>query len=228
MYHNVQSLNAHYEDITAFPCMMNTHILLFSETWTIFKDKFPQDDFNHYHLISHASKRKPNDVSIYVKKDLQNMVDDADIFPNYDMVIHFIVVNFKTKIRLAVLYAKPGSSDDDIFDAIQPYRLQNSLADFNLDVNTTNGKEFCDTMENIYYLKLRNNPSDSTTIHHTTIDCIFSTNIVRTCGIYESAFSSHLTLYVQIPWEKMQVRTPIPSEDNNPMLECGPDLLDRN
>ncbi|GIZ02651.1 ATP-dependent DNA helicase [Caerostris extrusa] len=40
------------------------------------------------------------------------------MFPNQDLGIHVLVANFKTKVRVAVLYAKPGTSDDDITDAI--------------------------------------------------------------------------------------------------------------
>ncbi|GFX30881.1 uncharacterized protein TNCV_4145891 [Trichonephila clavipes] len=75
--------------------------------------------------------------------------------------------------------------------------------------------------------ELRNNPPQCTTIGRTTTDCIFSTHDLRTCGVYESAFSTHLPLYVQMPWEKKKVRTSYPQEDNDPSLECGPDLLDR-
>ncbi|GFR02563.1 ATP-dependent DNA helicase [Trichonephila clavata] len=60
MYHNVQSLNAHHEDIAADPCMMNSNILLFAETWTVVGDKFAFDHFHHYHLLSHHSRRKPS------------------------------------------------------------------------------------------------------------------------------------------------------------------------
>ncbi|GFW67210.1 ATP-dependent DNA helicase [Trichonephila clavipes] len=84
MYHNVQSLNAHYEDIAADPCVMNSNILLFAETWTVVGDKFAFDHFDHYHLVSHHSRRKPSGVSIYIKKQLSSMVDEVEMFPNYE------------------------------------------------------------------------------------------------------------------------------------------------
>ncbi|GBM96433.1 hypothetical protein AVEN_133800-1 [Araneus ventricosus] len=74
LYHNVQSLHAHYEDIAADPCMMNSNILLFAETWTVFKDKFQLDRFDYYHLSSNPTKRKPSGVSIYIKNKLHYMV----------------------------------------------------------------------------------------------------------------------------------------------------------
>ncbi|GFW26066.1 ATP-dependent DNA helicase [Trichonephila clavipes] len=92
---------------------------------------------------------------------------------------------------------------------------------------TQRRQEFCEIMTNIYYIVLRNNPSHYTTIGRTTIDRIFSTHGLRTCGNYKSAFSTHLPLYVQMPWEKKKVRTSYPQGDNDPSLECGPDLLDR-
>ncbi|GFR27550.1 ATP-dependent DNA helicase [Trichonephila clavata] len=102
MYHNVQSLNAHHEDIAADPCMMNCNILLFAETWTVVGDKFALDHFDHYHLL--------------------------------------IIIRVESLV------------------------------------------------------------------------CI----------------STHLPLYVQMPWEKKKVRTSYPQEEDDPSLECGPDLLDRN
>ncbi|GFQ75744.1 ATP-dependent DNA helicase [Trichonephila clavata] len=234
MYHNVQSLNAHHEDIAADPCMMNSNILLFAETWTVVGDKFALDHFDHYHLLSHHSRRKPSGVSIYIKKHLSSMVEEVEMFPNYETGVHVMVVNFKTKIRMAVLYAKPGSSDDDIFDALdQSLDSKNSdyrtvlAGDFNIDMMTQRGKEFCEMLTNIYYITLRNNPSQYTTLGQITIDCVFSTHGLRTCGVYENAFSTHLPLYVQMPWEKKKVRTSYPQEEDDPSLECGPDLLDR-
>ncbi|GBM59807.1 hypothetical protein AVEN_154362-1, partial [Araneus ventricosus] len=234
MYHNVQSLNAHYEDIAADPCTMNSDILLFAETWTIVKDEFPLNNFHHHHLFSHHSRRKPSGVSVYVKKKLMPLVEDVEKFPNYDTGVHVMVLNFKTKIRVAVLYAKPETSDDDIYDAIDESLDSKNrdyktilAGDFNININTEYGNEFCEIMDNIYYMKLRNNPSASTTIHRTTIDCIFSTHGVLVCGVYESSFCTHLPLYVQVPFEKMKVRTSCPPEDDDLRLECGPDLLDR-
>ncbi|GFX05154.1 uncharacterized protein TNCV_1958101 [Trichonephila clavipes] len=234
MYHNVQSLNAHYEDIAADPCVMNSNILVFAETWTVVGDKFAFDHFDHYHLVSHHSRRNPSGVSIYIKKQLSSMVDEVEMFPNYETGVHVMVVNFKTKVRITVLYAKPGSSNNDIFDALDE-SLDNKNSDystvlsgdFNIDMMTQRGQEFCEIMTNIYYIALRNNPSHYTTIGRTTIDCIFSTYGLRTWGVYESAFSTHLPLYVQMPWEKKKVHTSHPQEDNDPSLECGPDLLDR-
>ncbi|GFR19720.1 ATP-dependent DNA helicase [Trichonephila clavata] len=104
MYHNVQSLNAHHEDIAADPLRMNSNILLFAETWTKVGDKFAFDHFDHYHLLSHHSRRKPSGVSIYLKKHLSSMVEEVEIFPNYETGVHVMVVNFKTKIRTLPFY----------------------------------------------------------------------------------------------------------------------------
>ncbi|GFX70554.1 ATP-dependent DNA helicase [Trichonephila clavipes] len=97
MYHNVQSLNAHYEDIAADPCVINSNILLFAETWTVVGDKFAFGHFDDYHLVSHHSRRKPSGVSIYIKKQLSSMVDEVEMFPNYETGVYVMVVNFKTK-----------------------------------------------------------------------------------------------------------------------------------
>ncbi|GIY81563.1 ATP-dependent DNA helicase [Caerostris darwini] len=127
------------------------------------------------------------------------------MFPNQDLRIHVSAANFKTKLRVAVLYAKPGSSDDDITDAIdESFESKNRVyetvltGDFNIDMGTT-------------------------TRARTSIDALFSTHSVRTCGLYDSIFCHHLPLYVQIPQEKTRLRTVDPPEDDDPRLECGPD-----
>ncbi|GIY86002.1 ATP-dependent DNA helicase [Caerostris extrusa] len=61
----------------------------------------------------------------------------------YRSGIHVLVANFKTKVRAAVLYAKPGSSDDDIIDAIdesldsknRDYKIV-LAGNFNIDMGT--------------------------------------------------------------------------------------------
>ncbi|GFR05412.1 ATP-dependent DNA helicase [Trichonephila clavata] len=145
-----------------------------------------------------------------------------------------MVVNFKTKKHIAVLHAKPGSSNNDIYDALdQILDNKNSdyrtvlAGDFKIKRMTRRGREFCEMLTNMYYITLRNNPSQYTTIGQTTIDCVFSTYGLRTWGVFESGLSTHLPLHVQMPWEKKKVRTSYPQEDDDPSLECGPDLLDR-
>ncbi|GFW00109.1 ATP-dependent DNA helicase [Trichonephila clavipes] len=71
------------------------------------------------------------------------------MFPNNETGVHIMVVNFKTKIRIAVLYAKPGSSNNDIFDTLyESLDNENSnystvLADdFNIDMMTQHGQQF--------------------------------------------------------------------------------------
>ncbi|GFU07681.1 uncharacterized protein TNCV_826641 [Trichonephila clavipes] len=164
---------------------MNSNILLFTETWTVVGDKFAFDHFDHYHLVSHHARRKPSGVSIYIKKQLSSMVNEVETFPNYETGVHVMVVNFKTKIRIVVLYAKPRSSNNDIFDALdESLDSKNSdystalAGDFNIDMMTQREQEFCEIMTNIYYIGLRNNPSQYTTIGRTTIDCIFFQHMV--------------------------------------------------
>ncbi|GIY74538.1 ATP-dependent DNA helicase [Caerostris darwini] len=131
MYHNEQSLDAHYDDIAADACFMNIDILLLSETWTILRDTFELNGFDRHHLVSDLSRRRPCGVSIYIKRHLKSSVESVEIFPNQDLGIHVLVENFKTKILVTVLYAKPGSSDDDITDAIDK-RLDSKNRDYKI------------------------------------------------------------------------------------------------
>ncbi|GIY27300.1 uncharacterized protein CDAR_507491 [Caerostris darwini] len=102
--------------------------------------------------------------------------------------IHVLVVNFKTKVRVVVLYAKPGTTNDDNTDTIDEtldsknrnYKIV-SASDFNIDMGTERGREFCEIMDEIYYMTLRNNISQYTTRARKSIDAVFSTNSARTC-----------------------------------------------
>ncbi|GIY49663.1 uncharacterized protein CDAR_29401 [Caerostris darwini] len=225
MYHNVQPLSAHYDDIEAGPCFMNSDILLLSETWTILRDTFELNGFDHHHLVSDLSWRRPSGGSIYIKHHFKPLVESNEMFTNQDLGIHVLVANFKTKVRVAGLYAKPGSSDDGITDANdesmgsknRDYKIVLAF-DFNIDM----GK----IMYEIYYMTLRNNIAQYTMKARTTIDAVFSTHSVRTRGMFDSSvFSQHLPLYVQIPWEKNKIsygRSTRTGPDP-PRLECGPD-----
>ncbi|GIY70822.1 ATP-dependent DNA helicase [Caerostris darwini] len=86
------------------------------------------------------------------------------------------------------------------------------------------GREFFKIRDEIYYMTLRNNIAQYTTRARTSIETEFSTQCIRTCGLYDSVLSHHLALYVQVPWEKTRLRTADLPEDDDPRFECGPDL----
>lgn len=202
MYHNVQSLHAHEKDIACDASFMHSDILLFAETWTIPKDNI---NFPNFHRASeiHSStngKRKPSGVSIYVKEGIK--IQSIHNYPNYEKGIHVSVVYLMKNIRFAVLYAKPGSSLDDISDAVyesvgddcEDYKTV-LAGDFNTNMSTDEGKIFCDVLRNVYWLELKTNPAYWTTRQQTSIDAVFSTHDLKCCGVYESLFSYHIPLY---------------------------------
>ncbi|GIY65421.1 uncharacterized protein CEXT_499251 [Caerostris extrusa] len=107
---------------------------------------------------------------------------------NQDLSIHVLFSNFKTKVRVAVLYTKPGLSDDDITNAIDKILHSKNLNykilladDYNIDMGTERGREFCKIMDEIYYLTSRNSIAQYTTRARTSIDAVFSTHSLRTC-----------------------------------------------
>ncbi|GIY10546.1 ATP-dependent DNA helicase [Caerostris darwini] len=89
-------------------------------------------------------------------------------------------------------------------------------------MGTKRGREFCRIMDEIYYMTSRNNIAQYTTRAWTSIDAVFSTHSVGTCGLNDCVFSHHLPLHVQVPWEETRLRTADPPEDDDPRLECGP------
>ncbi|GIX84240.1 uncharacterized protein CEXT_149371 [Caerostris extrusa] len=108
----------------------------------------------------------------------------------------------KTIFVFAVLCAKPGSTVDEILDAVEEAagdecdEYQTILAgDFNINMSTEVGRTFCEVLRDVYWLHLRTNPSHWTTRGRTSIDAVFSTHDLKCCGVYESTFSYHVPLY---------------------------------
>ncbi|GIY66735.1 ATP-dependent DNA helicase [Caerostris darwini] len=166
MYHNVQSLQAHHEDLSCDQSFMHSDLLLLAETWSIRSDRFEFQDFKLC-VETHSSlnrTRKPNGVCIYAKKHID--FQGARAFPNYETGVHIAVVYLKNNIRFAVLYAKPGSTVDEILDAVEEAvgdecdEYQTILAgDFNINMNTEDGRTFWEVLRDVYWLHLRTNTS---------------------------------------------------------------------
>ena len=206
IFHNVQSLQAHHLDIAKDPCFMASDFLLFSETWSLPRDhiEFP----NFYKIVeipsSESSERKHSGVCIYAKKDIPIL--KYEMFPDYSADIHIAVVYLQNNIRLAVLYAKPQSSTDYILDTIEDalgydcHDYKSILAgDFNINLTTEDGKDFCNSMRNGNKLHLKTNPVHWTTRGRTTLDAIFSSHDLKCSGVYDSTFSSfHIPLYARM------------------------------
>ncbi|GIY81110.1 ATP-dependent DNA helicase [Caerostris extrusa] len=76
------------------------------------------------------------------------------MFPNQVLGIQVLVANFKTKVCVAVLYAKPGWSDDSITNAIDE-TVESKIRDYkivlggdiNIDMGTERGREFRKIMD---------------------------------------------------------------------------------
>ncbi|GIY27299.1 uncharacterized protein CDAR_507481 [Caerostris darwini] len=149
---------------------------------------FDLNGFDHHHLVSDLSRRRPSGVGSYIEHHLKPLEESAEMVPNQDLGIHVLVANFKTKVRVAVLYAKPLLSNDDNTNAIDKildsknrnYKIL--LADdFNIDMGTERGREFCKIMDEIYYMTSRNSIAQYTTRARTSIDAVFSTHSLRPC-----------------------------------------------
>ncbi|GIY01913.1 uncharacterized protein CDAR_392991 [Caerostris darwini] len=175
----------------------------------ILKDTFELNGFDHHHLVSDLSRRRQSGVSTYNKHHLKPLLESVEIFPNQVPGIHVLFANFKTKLRVAVLYAKLGSNDDDIIDEIdESFGSKNRdykivlAGDSNIDMGTELERVFCKIMDEIYCMTLRNNIAQYTTRSRMSIDAVFSTHSARESDLYDSVFSHQLSLYVQVSWDK--------------------------
>ncbi|KAG8172841.1 hypothetical protein JTE90_008245 [Oedothorax gibbosus] len=123
-------------------------------------------------------------------------------YPDYEKGIHLAVLYLQNRVRLIVLYSKPGNSCDDIVEALNntigvDYQEYISIlaGDFNINMSTEDGKEFCEILREVYWLHLKTNPAHWTTRGGTTIDAVFASQDLKCCGVYESTFSYHIPLY---------------------------------
>ena len=204
MYHNVEGLSTHLEEILTDPCFMQSDLILLSETGTIQTDHLEIPGFKIAGAIDSnemsSSIRKKCGVIIYIREGLVGLCKKG--FKIYSEEVQILICYVLNNVRFAVMYASPQVDAEYKLDAIMDGLCIDEdmktvlMGNFNIDFNSLEGREFTEALR-ILDLELRTNPKHYTSRDLTTTDAIFSNKSMRT-GVYMTTYGNHMALYGRI------------------------------
>ncbi|KAK3919903.1 ATP-dependent DNA helicase pfh1 [Frankliniella fusca] len=210
LFHNVRSLNLHFQNISCDPTFIASAIIMLAETWSKPEDKY---DINNFTIISRtdckASKRKAFGTLVYVKNYLLPHVNilfqnESISGTNHSTVVALTMLNH----TVIMVYKSPKTAWNVLKQQLQQAitkSLENHvyditiMGDFNIkyqvsDPNYTNLKSFM-TEANCSMLL---DATKVSTDHSSLIDLCFSTNILNNADIFESVTSDHKPIWIEL------------------------------
>lgn len=207
VYHNVQSLRKHLDDVAADPMLCNSDIVFLAETWGSTLNKFQISSFDvitrtHGPNVNSANRG----MGMIAFKNNKIQVVNSTTFQTSCSKGHCegVVVNLR-EVRLIGIYKSPSFNlkafidilNHVIFEDNRTAPLPPSLVsgDFNEDLITGgNNSPLTAYFASLgLHSRLRQHP---TTVAYTQIDNIFG-NIEINAGTYPSLFSYHEPIWVQ-------------------------------
>ena len=232
---NVQSLQAHAEDVTTDTLLREADLLVLSETWM--KDSSVPVSLRGYHLVQAKScSERSGGVAIYRRELCSHTLQIQNIgleIPNRtledttrgighaaDFTISQIQVANKHTFLLAAIYVHQRAKYQDlvnvITDFLHPYDAEAPdgpitpivlMGDFN--TTDTDRSKLAQYLDQRFGLKLDTNVRDKTTLGGTCIDLTFSRGINLTCKCYVSYFSYHRPVFNKIELSQSQMGSPV-------------------
>ncbi|XP_052133445.1 uncharacterized protein LOC113205714 [Frankliniella occidentalis] len=202
VHHNVQSLNAHQQDVVLDKAFMQADVLLLAETWLR-----PDQSMDLGHGLAMVARcdapvRQGNaagGVAVYSRLPLcQERV--VDTLPSVEAVS----ARQGDELLVAVLYCHPGAKLDDILEALgavlpsHPTETTVLAADFNVDLQSAAGRHITEALT-ARGLTSSSDMTVPTTYNGTTIDGVYSNKAAMSVGRYQSYFSVHIPLIIDIP-----------------------------
>lgn len=204
MFHNVQSLRLHQNQIIADQCYLNSDFILLAETWTILTDIIGFPSFSSDCRVDCPdNRRRAYGCCCLVKNEQLEYVNQASAVSNH-LGNHHISFSFfihKENTLIISGYASPNAPASEIIQILKPildmpFQRKIFSADLNANLMEVSRKSqdikaFLNS-QNMY--SMLNRP---TTIHNTQIDVIFASFPVRVAGNYISpTASTHDPLYL--------------------------------
>jgi nucleoside-triphosphatase THEP1 len=219
IFHNVQSLHKHFQDITSDQCYTSADMMAFVEPWILENENYDFRGFQCFHKSACSIPRNSTGSILYGKEELQGKLN-AELFTSSKSGsghIDFTLWKLDTVILL-MTYRSPKSKIQDFIDQLQGHLTTLKahknptilFGDFNIDLNQKAGSNIRDICIN-YGLKSCLPPSCSTTDGKTQIDGCFSNLKYMEVWLYESVFSYHKPIC--ITWRKADVEILINGEE---------------
>ncbi|KAK3924354.1 ATP-dependent DNA helicase PIF4 [Frankliniella fusca] len=196
LFHNVRSLNLHFENISCDPTFIASDIIMLAETWSKPEDKY---DINNFTIIYRTDCKSPK------RKAFGTLVYNESISGTNHSTVVALTMFSKTVI---MVYKSPKTAWNVLKQQLQQAitkSLENHICDitimgdFNIkyqvsDPNYTNLKSFM-TEANCSMLL---DATKVSTDHSSLIDLCFSTNTLNNADIFESVTSDHKPIWIEL------------------------------
>jgi len=215
VFHNVRSLNLHFQNVASDRTFINSDIIMLAETWSKPEDIYDINNFSIvYRTDCKSAKRKAFGTVIYVKNYLLPHVkilfqNESISGTNHSTVVALSIFN-QTVI---MVYKSPKAAWNLVKQQLQQaitMSLQNNIydisimGDFNIkyqasDPDFNSLKELM-TDNNCFMIL---DPTKVSTDHNSLIDLCFSTNQMRNAHIFESITSDHKPIWIELSMSKM-------------------------
>lgn len=200
--HNVQSLRKHLQSITCDPVYLNSHLLLFQETWLVGNENCVIQGFKEVQRNYIGGRPAANGTIIYIKESFDSTADSSMIRKSGDQHIE-ITSCYINDVKIVNIYKNPTSTvhflKTTILEKVDLFEHNNILlcGDFNTDFKKSTELE--NFLQSRFGLNLLS-PKQPTTNGGTTIDAVFGRleTYVNHTSIYESLFSYHKPLVTRL------------------------------
>lgn len=202
--HNVQSIRKHKRSIFSDPVYMNSHLLLFQETWALSHEDFILRGFDEIERNYFDGRPAANGTMIYASQKICSNVTGSKSIGSKSSNMHIEITACSfNDLKIVNIYNSPKSTINflraTLLDSYDLFNHSNVLlcGDFNIDFSKPNCVE--EFLRREYGLKLLS-PKFPTTDGKTTIDAVFGKLESYKChvNVYESVFSYHKPLVIRI------------------------------
>nr|XP_029713647.1 uncharacterized protein LOC115257831 [Aedes albopictus] len=190
---NVQSLNAHAQDIATDHVLMTGDLLALSETW---QDNEVSTQIEGFTSISQSKRigTRAAGVAIYQKTGATNVAVPHSL--EKACASHDVELGLSDEYGDVVLLSTT-TKQKKFFLARNLFMYMRSsmpiivTGDFNIDISKAENIEFIDFMKQYLHLELATDPSQATTLGGSCLDLIFTRKIRAESRRYCSYFSYH-------------------------------------
>jgi len=203
MFHNVQSLNKHFQDIKFDKTFLSSSMISLVETWTKSIDSLELEGFKIIHRRDCNDVRKPFGQITYIKDNLkyENIIDKHE----YSGKNHIEYSSIKIgEICIVSLYNSPNSSFDVLKQhvkeviTISKTNCENIIVvgDFNINLKLKTNFKFIEYMKS-FGLSLNNTLNRDSTNAKTQIDYCFTNMKDIKSDYFESLTSFHKPIWIR-------------------------------
>lgn len=207
-YHNVESLNKHFEDITSNKTLLRMDIFIFVETWTLPTDEYLMKNYKIAFRIdsTNGTERKPRGIICFVREELIHCIKILNVINESENGNHLnIAIAENDGMLMIIVYKSPKYTNKtfnlhlkSILNQYSTYKKKNLIGDINEDL-ILNEKNLITNLLNQHKMKNALQFNGSTTNSGTAIDWVF-TNLPEKSiftQIHEVIFSYHKPIYIE-------------------------------